>query len=112
VHVHVQVLHARPEGDVLRARHVLEQRVALEHEPDAPVLDGDVGRVRVCRRRSASAPRTAAAAPLQVRGRAMGRRLVGRAGARAPSNMIWPEVASSRPAMSRSSVVLPAASST
>jgi len=67
-HVHVQVLHARPERDVLRARHVLEQRVALEHEADAPVLDGDVCRVRVCR--------PAAAAPLQARGRATGNRLV------------------------------------
>ena len=33
------------EGDVLRHGHVPEQRVVLEHEPDAPRADGPLGNV-------------------------------------------------------------------
>ena len=39
---------ADAKGDVLRHRHVVEQRVALEDEPYLPVLDRKVRRVHVC----------------------------------------------------------------
>ena len=38
-------LHLQPERDVLADRHVPEQRVMLEDEPDAPPLDGEIGGV-------------------------------------------------------------------
>lgn len=47
----VQVLfaYARPKGDVLSDRHVLEERKALEHEADATALDRNVCNILVCR---------------------------------------------------------------
>ena len=41
----VDLAHAQPEGDVLAHRHVLEQRVALEHEPQPALLRRQVGDV-------------------------------------------------------------------
>ena len=47
---------ADPEGDVLGHRHVVEQRVALEHEPDLAVLDRQIRRVQVCGRQRSRQP--------------------------------------------------------
>ena len=48
VDIDVQLLHARPERNVVCARHVLKERIALENKPDAPVLHRDLRGIHTC----------------------------------------------------------------
>jgi len=36
-------LHLKAKGDVVKHRHMGEERIALEHGVDVPVLGGDMG---------------------------------------------------------------------
>ncbi len=47
--IYVQILYSRSKTDVVSHSHMSEQRVALEHHADLPMLDWNVCCILVCR---------------------------------------------------------------